>query len=69
MLDAKLRNLSVIEATGAILIARVDDAEEAYQICRAAVDGGVRAVEVPLTVPPRCASSSGSRTTARDRVS
>jgi 2-dehydro-3-deoxyphosphogluconate aldolase/(4S)-4-hydroxy-2-oxoglutarate aldolase len=51
MLDAKLRNLSVIEATGTILIARVDQAEEAYRICRAAVDGGIRAVEVPLTVP------------------
>src|SRR6266568_347555 len=51
MVDAKLQNLSLIEATGAVLIARVDEAEEAYQICRAAVDGGIRAVEVPLTVP------------------
>jgi 2-dehydro-3-deoxyphosphogluconate aldolase/(4S)-4-hydroxy-2-oxoglutarate aldolase len=51
MLDAKLRNLSRIEATGTILIARVDEPEEAYRICRAAVAGGVRAVEVPLTVP------------------
>jgi 2-dehydro-3-deoxyphosphogluconate aldolase/(4S)-4-hydroxy-2-oxoglutarate aldolase len=53
MLDEKLRNLSVIEATGAALIARVDQAEEAYQVCRAAVEGGIRAVEVPLTVPRR----------------
>jgi 2-keto-3-deoxy-6-phosphogluconate aldolase len=45
MLDEKLRNLSVIEATGAALIARVDQAEKAYQVCRAAVEGGIRAVE------------------------
>jgi hypothetical protein len=29
-----MQNLSVIEATGAILIARVDHAEGAYRICR-----------------------------------
>src|SRR5579884_3194844 len=51
MLAAKLRNLSIIEATGAILIARVDDPQDAYQICRAAVEGGICALEVPLTVP------------------
>jgi 2-dehydro-3-deoxyphosphogluconate aldolase / (4S)-4-hydroxy-2-oxoglutarate aldolase len=51
MRDARLQALSAIQATGTILIARVDDGEEAYQICRAAVAGGIRAVEVPLTVP------------------
>jgi 2-dehydro-3-deoxyphosphogluconate aldolase/(4S)-4-hydroxy-2-oxoglutarate aldolase len=47
----KLETLETIVRTGALLIARLDSADEAYRVAEAAIDGGIRAVEVPLTVP------------------
>jgi len=43
--------LQAIADTGAVLIIRLDSAEEALQVARAAVAGGVRALEVTLSVP------------------
>jgi 2-dehydro-3-deoxyphosphogluconate aldolase / (4S)-4-hydroxy-2-oxoglutarate aldolase len=48
---SKFEVLEAIVRTGALLIARVDSADEAYRVAEAAIDGGIRAVEVPLTVP------------------
>jgi 2-dehydro-3-deoxyphosphogluconate aldolase/(4S)-4-hydroxy-2-oxoglutarate aldolase len=47
----KFEVLETIVRTGALLIARLDSADEAYRVAEAAIEGGVRAVEVPLTVP------------------
>jgi 2-dehydro-3-deoxyphosphogluconate aldolase/(4S)-4-hydroxy-2-oxoglutarate aldolase len=47
----KFEVLETIVRTGALLIARLDNADEAYRVSEAAIEGGIRAVEVPLTVP------------------
>lgn len=47
----KFEVLETIVKSGALLIVRLDSAEEAYQVAEAAIEGGIRAVEVPLTVP------------------
>jgi 2-dehydro-3-deoxyphosphogluconate aldolase/(4S)-4-hydroxy-2-oxoglutarate aldolase len=47
----KFEVFETIVRTGALLIARLDSADEAYRVAEAAIDGGIRAVEVPLTVP------------------
>ncbi|WP_332602732.1 bifunctional 4-hydroxy-2-oxoglutarate aldolase/2-dehydro-3-deoxy-phosphogluconate aldolase [Arthrobacter sp. S2(2024)] len=47
----KFEVLETIVRTGALLIARLDTADEAYRVSEAAIEGGIRAVEVPLTVP------------------
>jgi 2-dehydro-3-deoxyphosphogluconate aldolase/(4S)-4-hydroxy-2-oxoglutarate aldolase len=51
MMLTKFETLETIIRTGALLIARLDSADEAYRVAEAAIDGGIRAVEVPLTVP------------------
>ncbi|WP_354147764.1 hypothetical protein [Arthrobacter sp. 754] len=43
--------METIVRSGALLIARLDSADEAYRVAEAAIEGGIRAVEVPLTVP------------------
>lgn len=48
---SKFAVLETIVGTGALLIARLDSAAEAYKVAEAAIEGGIRAVEVPLTVP------------------
>lgn len=47
----KFEVLETIVRSGALLIARLDSADEAYRVAEAAIEGGIRAVEVPLTVP------------------
>jgi 2-dehydro-3-deoxyphosphogluconate aldolase/(4S)-4-hydroxy-2-oxoglutarate aldolase len=47
----KLRNLSSIVDTGVILIVRLDDADDAYEVSKAAVAGGIRALEITYSVP------------------
>ncbi|WP_285725566.1 bifunctional 4-hydroxy-2-oxoglutarate aldolase/2-dehydro-3-deoxy-phosphogluconate aldolase [Psychromicrobium xiongbiense] len=47
----KFEVLETIYRTGALLITRLDSAEEAHRVAEAAIEGGIRAVEVPLTVP------------------
>ncbi|MCW3158620.1 bifunctional 4-hydroxy-2-oxoglutarate aldolase/2-dehydro-3-deoxy-phosphogluconate aldolase [Micropruina sonneratiae] len=42
---------SAIEQTGALLIVRLPSADEALAVARAAVEGGVRALEITLSVP------------------
>ncbi len=43
--------LQAIADTGAVLIIRLDSADEALAVARAAVAGGIRALEVTLSVP------------------
>ncbi|SKB02492.1 2-dehydro-3-deoxyphosphogluconate aldolase / (4S)-4-hydroxy-2-oxoglutarate aldolase [Agreia bicolorata] len=43
--------LDRINSTGAILIVRLDSGEEALEVSRAAVAGGIRALEITLSVP------------------
>ena len=47
----KLRNLESIVDGGVILIVRLDDAEEAYEVSKAAIAGGIRALEITYSVP------------------
>ena len=43
--------LSAIVDTGVVLIVRLDDPDEALAVSRAAVAGGIRALEITLSVP------------------
>jgi 2-dehydro-3-deoxyphosphogluconate aldolase/(4S)-4-hydroxy-2-oxoglutarate aldolase len=40
-----------IVSTGAVLIVRLESAEEALAVSRAAIEGGIRALEITLSVP------------------
>jgi 2-dehydro-3-deoxyphosphogluconate aldolase/(4S)-4-hydroxy-2-oxoglutarate aldolase len=47
----KLDTLTTIRDSGAVLIVRLDDPDEAFQVACAAVDGGIRALEITLSIP------------------
>ncbi|GAQ53770.1 bifunctional 4-hydroxy-2-oxoglutarate aldolase/2-dehydro-3-deoxy-phosphogluconate aldolase [Streptomyces acidiscabies] len=47
----KFAALESITRTGALLIVRLDSTEEALAVSEAAIEGGVRAVEITLSVP------------------
>jgi 2-dehydro-3-deoxyphosphogluconate aldolase / (4S)-4-hydroxy-2-oxoglutarate aldolase len=47
----KLQALQVVEQTGTVLIVRLPDAELAYAVAAAAVEGGIRALEITLSIP------------------
>ncbi|QNP69550.1 bifunctional 4-hydroxy-2-oxoglutarate aldolase/2-dehydro-3-deoxy-phosphogluconate aldolase [Streptomyces roseirectus] len=47
----KFTDLETITRTGALLIVRLDSAEEALAVAEAAVEGGIRALEITLSVP------------------
>lgn len=47
----KLEVLQTIRESGNVLIVRLDDAEEAFDVASAAVAGGVRALEITLSIP------------------
>lgn len=47
----KLDVLQTIRESGNVLIVRLDDAEEAYEVASAAVAGGIRALEITLSIP------------------
>ncbi|MCT9137502.1 MULTISPECIES: bifunctional 4-hydroxy-2-oxoglutarate aldolase/2-dehydro-3-deoxy-phosphogluconate aldolase [Streptomyces] len=47
----KFQSLDAIVRTGALLIVRLDSAEEALAVSEAAIEGGVRALEITLSVP------------------
>lgn len=48
-MNAKLRTLTNIHDAGTVVIVRLDDAEEALRASRAAIEGGVRAIEITLS--------------------
>ncbi|MEN0084223.1 MAG: bifunctional 4-hydroxy-2-oxoglutarate aldolase/2-dehydro-3-deoxy-phosphogluconate aldolase [Leifsonia sp.] len=48
---SKLDVLNAIHSTGAVLIVRLDSAQEALDVSRAAIAGGIRALEITLSVP------------------
>lgn len=50
-MSTKLRNLQSIGDTGAVLIVRLGDPADALNVAKAAIDGGVRALEITLSVP------------------
>lgn len=47
----KWKSWSALEQTGTLLIVRLPSAEEALAVARAAVEGGIRALEITLSVP------------------
>lgn len=47
----KLDTLETIRDSGNVLIVRLDTAEEAYEAATAAVAGGIRALEITLSIP------------------
>ncbi|MFW6056950.1 MAG: bifunctional 4-hydroxy-2-oxoglutarate aldolase/2-dehydro-3-deoxy-phosphogluconate aldolase [Chloroflexota bacterium] len=50
-MDAMTEDLHKIIDTGVIAIVRVATAEQAFDVCGAVADGGVKAIEVTMTVP------------------
>lgn len=50
-MNAKLQTLTNIYSTGTVVIVRLDDADEALRASRAAIAGGIRAIEVTLSTP------------------
>jgi 2-dehydro-3-deoxyphosphogluconate aldolase/(4S)-4-hydroxy-2-oxoglutarate aldolase len=48
---SKQQGLEYIRSTGALLIIRLPDGDDAYQVAKAAIDGGIRALEVTYSVP------------------
>jgi len=48
---SKQQGLQYIRSTGALLIIRLPDGDDAYQVAKAAIDGGIRALEVTYSVP------------------
>jgi 2-dehydro-3-deoxyphosphogluconate aldolase/(4S)-4-hydroxy-2-oxoglutarate aldolase len=48
---AKYRGLQAINDTGIVLIVRLDDSSEAEAVAEAAIEGGVRALEITFSVP------------------
>lgn len=50
-MGTKLQHLTNIRETGTVLIVRLDSASDAVDVARAAIDGGIRAVEITLSVP------------------
>lgn len=47
----KFDDLSVIEETGCVLIVRLPAAADALEVARAAIAGGIRAIEITYSVP------------------
>jgi 2-dehydro-3-deoxyphosphogluconate aldolase/(4S)-4-hydroxy-2-oxoglutarate aldolase len=47
----KFENLKAIADTGILLIIRLDDEEEALAVAEAAIAGGIKALEITLSVP------------------
>ncbi|ALC04643.1 hypothetical protein CDES_00815 [Corynebacterium deserti GIMN1.010] len=47
----KLHTLNALHSTGALLIIRTPDADSAYNIAAAAIEGGIRCLEIPFGVP------------------
>ncbi|WP_129660595.1 bifunctional 4-hydroxy-2-oxoglutarate aldolase/2-dehydro-3-deoxy-phosphogluconate aldolase [Rothia halotolerans] len=47
----KLEVLQAIHESGNVLIVRLDTAEEAFEVASAAVKGGIRALEITLSIP------------------
>ena len=47
----KLRTLTTIDQSGAVLIVRLESAELAEQVAEAAIAGGFRALEITLSIP------------------
>ncbi|MDQ2698663.1 MAG: hypothetical protein M3Y46_07700, partial [Actinomycetota bacterium] len=47
----KFQNLRTVHDTGVVLIIRLDSADEARDVAEAAIAGGIRALEVTLSVP------------------
>ncbi|MET0318231.1 MAG: bifunctional 4-hydroxy-2-oxoglutarate aldolase/2-dehydro-3-deoxy-phosphogluconate aldolase [Rhodococcus fascians] len=47
---SKHHTLTEIYASGTVLIVRLDDAEKAYEVATAAIRGGIRAVEITLSM-------------------
>ena len=47
----KYRGLRAIDETGLVLIVRLDDVAEAEAVAEAAIEGGVRALEITYSVP------------------
>ncbi|ALG30345.1 hypothetical protein AOZ07_16055 [Glutamicibacter halophytocola] len=47
----KLDTLDTIRDSGNVLIVRLDTAEEAFDVACAAVEGGIRALEITLSIP------------------
>ena len=47
----KLENMNTIAETGIVLIIRSESEEEALSVAEAAIAGGIRALEITMSVP------------------
>lgn len=50
-MDSKEKNLQDIIDCGAVAIVRVGSAQEAIEVCGAIAKGGVKPIEITMTVP------------------
>ena len=48
---SKLQHLATVRDTGTVLIVRLDSEKAALEVSRAAIEGGIRALEITLSVP------------------
>src|SRR6478609_9219273 len=47
----KLQHLGTVRETGTVLIVRLESTEDALAVSKAAIDGGIRVLEITLSVP------------------
>jgi len=47
----KLNNLKKIDETGIVLVIRLGDEQEALKVAEAAIEGGIKALEITMSVP------------------
>lgn len=67
-MDSKEKNLREIIDCGVVAIVRVASAREAIEVCRAIARGGVKPIEVTMTVPGAIDAIKEFKSTVKDEV-
>jgi 2-dehydro-3-deoxyphosphogluconate aldolase/(4S)-4-hydroxy-2-oxoglutarate aldolase len=67
-MDDKERNLQVIIDCGVVAIVRVESAQEAVAVCTAIAKGGVKPIEVTMTVPGAVDAIKEFKSIVKDKV-
>lgn len=67
-MDDKERNLQVIIDCGVVAIVRVESAQEAVAVCTAIARGGVKPIEVTMTVPGAVDAIKEFKSIVKDKV-
>ncbi len=67
-MDNKEKNLQEIIDCGVVAIVRVESAQEAVEVCMAIAKGGVKPIEVTMTVPGAVDAIKEFKSTVEDKV-